>query len=272
MRLLPPHWFARALALAAALATTAPLARAHAADENGGPDALAAAPSAPRSTPSDARAARPDARADVERWLAARLDVPPEALKVEGFEVPFGLDRDERLVVDGDSLSGPLVGSIAIRARVARSGAADRYVSLRGKVALRRERLRVAHALPRGTILTASDVVADLVWDDGSQPLPEVEEVIGLETRRAIPVNQPLRPSDVGEPTLVKRGQPVRVDYLTPGISVVGTGRAIGDGRRGELVRIEMPGAARVIVGKVIAEGWVRASPESAAVKLGARR
>lgn len=251
MRALASRRLARALALAALLAVATLVVG------GGGGAALAA----------DGGAA-----GQVEQLVAARLGVPPEALRVEGFEAPFGLDAGERLIVDDESLSGPLVGSIAVRARTTRAGAADRHVSLRGKVAVRRERLRVARALPRGTVLTPSDVVADLVWDDGSEVLPEAEEVIGLETRRAIPLNQALRATDLGEPTMVKRGQPVKIDYVSPGITVVGVGRAIGDGRRGDLVRVEMPGAARVIVAKVVSQGWVRASPESAAVTLGARR
>lgn len=247
MRRLSFRSSARALALAATLAACA-------------------LPSEP------ARAAESGAAAQVERLIAARLEVPPDALRVDGFDVPFGLDASERLVIDDESLSGPMVGAIVVRARITRAGAADRHVSLRGKVALRRERLRLARALPRGTVLTPSDVVADLVWDDGSEVLPEAEEVIGLETRRAIPLNQALRATDLGEPTMVKRGQPVKIDYVSPGITVVGVGRAIGDGRRGDLVRVEMPGAARVIVAKVVSQGWVRASPESAAVTLGARR
>ncbi|MFN7954389.1 MAG: flagellar basal body P-ring formation chaperone FlgA [bacterium] len=212
-----------------------------------------------------------DAHAQVARWIADRLQVPAELIRVDGFELPFGVPPSETLEILEDG-SGAMVGALTLRARVAGPDGHARLLSLRGRVALRRERLRAARAVPRGHVIEPEDVVADLVWDDGGQPLPVAEDVIGLEARRAIPANQPLRAADVGEPTLVKRGQPLKVDYLTPGLTVVGTGRALGDGRRGELVRVEMPGARRVITTKVIGEGWVRASPDAQPMLVGRNR
>ncbi len=212
-----------------------------------------------------------NAQDTVLRWIAERLQVPAELIRVEGFELPFGLGAGDHLAIVEDG-NGALVGPLTLRGRVSGREGSDRLVSLRGRVALKRERLRVARAIARGHVIEPEDVVADLVWDEGARELPLAEEVIGLEARRAIPANQLLRATDVAEPTLVKRGQPVKVDYLTPGLTVVGTGRALGDARRGELVRVEMPGARRVITTKVIGEGWVRASPDAQPVLLGRNR
>jgi len=202
------------------------------------------------------------ARTQVARLVATRLEAPLDAVHAEGFDLPQAIAADEHMSLEEDSLA-TMIGSVTLRARVTKPGSPDRHVALRGRITVRRERLRVARPVPRGQIVSPEDLVADVIWDDGTQQLPLAEDVIGQEARRALAANQPLRATDVGQPTMVKRGQLVKVDYVTRSLSVVGEGKALGDGHLGDVVRVEMPGTSRVLAARVVGSSWVRTSIET---------
>ncbi|MFT5522408.1 MAG: flagella basal body P-ring formation protein FlgA [Pirellulaceae bacterium] len=66
-----------------------------------------------------------------------------------------------------------------------------------------------------------------------------IDEVAGMETLRAIAQGQPLEPSSVRHPMLVRRSEHVTVYSRSGGVSVHTTGRALDDGALGEIVTVE---------------------------------
>lgn len=102
----------------------------------------------------------------------------------------------------------------------------------------------VVRSLPRGSIVRASDV--QLVEPTShehvvrvSDTFTSIEDVIGKETQRAISPGQILDTKYVRNPILVRRGEVVTVYANSAGIRVRTTGRALGEGSKGELITVE---------------------------------
>lgn len=59
-------------------------------------------------------------------------------------------------------------------------------------------------------------------------------------------------------PVIIKRGDPVSVNFVAPGFSVTTNGIAEGDARMGERVRVRVEQKASPVMGEVIDAGSVR--------------
>jgi flagella basal body P-ring formation protein FlgA len=71
------------------------------------------------------------------------------------------------------------------------------------------------------------------------EPLRSLEDAIGKVARRSLQQGQPLAPSMLEEPTLVHRGETVKVVALAHGIRVTTEARAKQSGAAGELIYVE---------------------------------
>ena len=99
-------------------------------------------------------------------------------------------------------------------------------------------------SLRRGTIVRAEDV--ELRTTDANlrgrrivEGFDKIESVLGMETSRAITMNQPISVNAVRQPLLVRRGDVVTVYARTSGIVVRTVARAREEGGQGELIEVE---------------------------------
>ena len=114
-----------------------------------------------------------------------------------------------------------------------------------------------ARYLSAGTEITRADLrIADADVTRERGVLRADEPVEGMVLRRDLAAGEPLRGNLLDAPTLVRRGQ--RVTLLASGgpIRIRMGGTAMGDGRRGERIRVRNTSSGRIV------EGIVRSSDQ----------
>jgi flagella basal body P-ring formation protein FlgA len=96
----------------------------------------------------------------------------------------------------------------------------------------------------RGAVVTAADVEIQQVDNapaatNRRAPVHALDELLGMEARRAIQVGEMIYTDLIASPLLVKRGESITVVAQGGGIRVTTTARARQDGARGDLVQVE---------------------------------
>lgn len=91
----------------------------------------------------------------------------------------------------------------------------------------------------RGDVLVA----ADLDWQEpsGSIPrntIPDIAFAIGQELRRPLRAGAPVLTSDIQAASVVRKGEPVKLVYASPGLKLTVDGVAQADAAVGESVRV----------------------------------
>jgi flagellar basal body P-ring formation protein FlgA len=87
--------------------------------------------------------------------------------------------------------------------------------------------------------------------------LTDPSQAVGLETRVAIYAGRPVRPRDLGPPTLVERNQVVSLVYLSGSLAIATEGRALARGSVGEVIRIMNIGSRATVSGRIGPDGAV---------------
>lgn len=120
--------------------------------------------------------------------------------------------------------------------------------------------LVLVHDIARGARLSPADVE----WaapTNGIRPHgapAEIDAVVGQEARRMLRAGQPLRASDLKTPTVIHKGDPVRLIYVADGLRLTVDGQAQGDAAAGESVRVLNRFSKRSIDAVATAEGEAR--------------
>jgi flagellar basal body P-ring formation protein FlgA len=114
----------------------------------------------------------------------------------------------------------------------------------------------VATRTIRAKALVAAEDLA-LVSAELPGALTDPIEAVGLEARVAIYAGKPVRPGDLGPPTLVERNQPVTLIYLSGGLAISTEGRALARGSEGDDVRVMNLGSRNTVTGRVGPDGAV---------------
>ena len=96
-----------------------------------------------------------------------------------------------------------------------------------------------------------------LVSAELSGALTDPQVAVGQEARVAIYAGKPVRPDDLGPPTLVERNQVVRLVYVTGGLAISTEGRALGRGSEGDDVRVMNLGSRNTVSGRIGPDGAV---------------
>lgn len=131
-------------------------------------------------------------------------------------------------------------------------------------VALELERLHpvvVSRAsLPRGTAVTEQDL---LIKQENIDRLnfgyfTQVEEVVGMITRRALQQGLPLTPNQLEPPRLISKGDSVLIEARNSRIRVKMPGLAMSDGRKGQQISVRNIQSQRLVRAEVIDNGVVR--------------
>lgn len=99
----------------------------------------------------------------------------------------------------------------------------------------------------------------DIALRDGHTPgaLVQIEEAIGLETRRNIYAGQPLRAADLGPPAILDRNDMVVLSYFRGGLAIVTEGRSLGRAGIGDRVRVMNTASRTPVTGTVLPDGSV---------------
>lgn len=115
------------------------------------------------------------------------------------------------------------------------------------------------HPIATNSVIAADDVQlspADVSQLAGPY-LTQTEDAIGMEARRTLAAGQPLYSQQLAPPVQVRRGDAVVISAEADVLAVKMTGTALGDGRRGEQIRVKNQTSARVIDARVIGPGQV---------------
>ncbi len=116
--------------------------------------------------------------------------------------------------------------------------------------------------IERGALISEADI--ELVERElnalGRNFFDDPAEVIGKTARRTIPAGGTFGPGAVEAAKLIQRGDNVRISAGSGGMVVSMQGKALSDGRAGELIRVENLSSKRIIQARVISAGEVSAS------------
>ena len=83
--------------------------------------------------------------------------------------------------------------------------------------------------------------------------------VIGREVRRTVYAGQEVRLDNTQAPRLVSRNQLVTVKYISGGLEITTTGRAMGEAAANESVTVLNLESRKLVNGVVQQDGWVLA-------------
>lgn len=97
----------------------------------------------------------------------------------------------------------------------------------------------VASDVPSGKILSDDDVLLERHDISAiADPVSDPQQLVGLSARRALRSGEVLRLALLSAPTLVKRGDAVRIVAIREQIEVSMAGEALDSGARGTMVRV----------------------------------
>ena len=96
-----------------------------------------------------------------------------------------------------------------------------------------------------------------LVAADLGGALQDPDAAYGLETKVAIYAGRPVRPEDLGPPTLVQRNQTVTLVYASGALAISTEGRALARGSEGDTVRVINLASRTTVSGRIGPDGAV---------------
>lgn len=104
-----------------------------------------------------------------------------------------------------------------------------------------------------GTVVGPTDLVLRPVPDgvDMGATIGSLDEALGLETRASVYEGRPVRPGELGPPTLIRRNDVVTLRFSGGGLSIQTEGRALDAGGLGERIRVMNLDSRRTVTGSV---------------------
>jgi flagella basal body P-ring formation protein FlgA len=116
-----------------------------------------------------------------------------------------------------------------------------------------------ARALSSGDLITRGDVRLAQIPDAGG--VSDLDAVLGQEARVTLYAGRPIRPGDIGPPTLVERNELVLLRYRRGPLLITAEGRALGQGSVGDRIRAMNMTSRQPVTGVVAPDGAVEVSP-----------
>ena len=116
-----------------------------------------------------------------------------------------------------------------------------------------------AQTIIANDVIRAGDVVTTgmVSTEEGSAAFDS--PVIGREVRRTIYAGQEVRFENTQAPRLVSRNQLVTIKYISGGLEITTTGRAMGEAALNESVSVLNLQSRKMVNGVVQKDGWVLA-------------
>lgn len=115
----------------------------------------------------------------------------------------------------------------------------------------------VTSHIAAGEVITAADLAVEAVDARRARGALGLAEIAGLEARRPLSPGTPVRSHDVQQPKLVKKGQAVTMVVSNGGLTIAARGKALEDGSKGQVVRVQNISSQKVIQGEVTATGII---------------
>lgn len=124
--------------------------------------------------------------------------------------------------------------------------------------------LSLAAHLTGSSSLVATDVIragdpvtASNVQTDEGEAIPANSPLIGREVRRTVYAGQEVTYDDTRPIRLVRRNQTVMLKFVTGGLEITTTGRAMGEAAMDEPVAVLNLNSRKIVNGIVQKDGWV---------------
>lgn len=113
--------------------------------------------------------------------------------------------------------------------------------------------------VPRGHVIASSDVT----WEAANPSRPirggaDMDAAVGMEVKRAIKAGQPLLASDLKQAALIRKGEAVKIVYVSSGVRLSVDGIAQNEAAKGEPVRVLNSYSKRTIDAVAEASGEAR--------------
>jgi flagella basal body P-ring formation protein FlgA len=84
------------------------------------------------------------------------------------------------------------------------------------------------------------------------------DKIVGMEAKRPLQADMPLRIGDVREPIVIAKGSVVTLVVQSPTMTLTSKGRAMENGGKGDTIRIQNTQSKIVVEGEVVSPGTVR--------------
>lgn len=113
--------------------------------------------------------------------------------------------------------------------------------------------------LTRGTQITADDI--DIKTDNEDELHALMEKYVGMAVKRTIADGTVIRERDIAAPIQVRRNSRVKMIYKVGRLEITGTGRAMAQGREGDIIPVMNTDSRKTVEGRVIGFGTVEMMP-----------
>lgn len=117
------------------------------------------------------------------------------------------------------------------------------------------ESVVATRTIPALSVIGPEDVTLVDAAHNGALGDPSL--AVGQETKVAIYAGKPVRPGDLGPPTLVERNQVVALVFQSGGLAIATEGRALARGSQGEVIRVLNLNSRTTVSGRIGADGAV---------------
>ena len=116
------------------------------------------------------------------------------------------------------------------------------------------------HPLERGKLISTADLTTQVqeISRLRASYYSEPQQVIGKVTSRRIAIGAALTSSSVKTPPLVKRGEQVTIIANVNALEIRMSGKALANGKAGDVIKVRNSNSNRVVHGKVIKAGVVQ--------------
>lgn len=117
----------------------------------------------------------------------------------------------------------------------------------------------LAHSVSRGDIITAADLKTERVplKRIGSNIVAQMDDVIGMQTKRALRPGDPLRSTDLKTPTMIEKGALITMTFAVPGIKLTNVGRALEAGGAGDIINVINPRSRQTVMARIVSQNQV---------------
>ncbi|GAA4491633.1 flagellar basal body P-ring formation chaperone FlgA [Gluconacetobacter tumulicola] len=125
---------------------------------------------------------------------------------------------------------------------------------LTGVIHAARRLLVYAHALPAGSVISASDVQLDESYAGhiGSRAFTNEADIDGMTVTRGVVAGSAVLDQDLHRTVLMHKGDPAVITFAAPGVHLTATGRALEDGGAGQYVHILNLSSSMIVTGRVV--------------------
>lgn len=116
----------------------------------------------------------------------------------------------------------------------------------------------LGRTVEQGELLSADDFTVEALRPAQARGAIIPADAAGKEARRRLQAGATVRGSDLIEPQVVRRGEPVVIMVRAGGLSITAPGRALSSAAAGEPVRVVSTSTNRTLDGVAEAAGQVR--------------